>query len=102
MAATRRFDFPVAQFQTHLHPLAARGARVVQESFAPEVRARGMPGARAPAASCAKVESTRVSHHGYTGSPGIPARNGFNGFLRALPGDRAFLSPSPMELPPST
>src|SRR6202140_4757071 len=27
-------------------------------------------------------------------SPGIPARNGFNGFLRALPGDRAFLSPS--------
>ncbi len=31
------------------------------------------------------------------GSPGIPARNGFNGFLRALPGDRAFLSPSPAE-----
>jgi len=35
-------------------------------------------------------------------SPGIPARNGFNGFLRALPGDRAFLSPSPAELPPPT
>src|ERR1700738_3425175 len=30
-----------------------------------------------------------------TGTPGIPARNGFNGFLRALPGDRACLSPSP-------
>src|SRR4051812_4069034 len=29
--------------------------------------------------------------------PGIPARNGFNGLLRALPGDRAFLSPSPCE-----
>ena len=42
-----------------------------------------------------KVESTRVSHHGYAGTPGIPARNGFNGFLRDLPGDRAFLSPSP-------
>jgi hypothetical protein len=27
-------------------------------------------------------------------SPGIPARNGFNGFLRALPGDRACLPPS--------
>jgi len=27
-------------------------------------------------------------------SPGIPRANGFNGFLRALPGDRAFLSPS--------
>ena len=26
----------------------------------------------APAASCAKVESTRVSHHGHAGSPGIP------------------------------
>ncbi len=27
-------------------------------------------------------------------SPGIPARNGFNGLLRALPGDRALLPPS--------
>jgi hypothetical protein len=26
----------------------------------------------APAASCAKVESTRVSHHRFTGTPGIP------------------------------
>ena len=52
----------------------------------------------APAASCAKVESTRVSHHEVApGSPGIPARNGFNGLLRALPGDRAFLSPSPAD-----
>ena len=32
-----------------------------------------MPGAPiAPAASCAKVESTRVRNHGHTGSPGIP------------------------------
>ena len=34
-----------------------------------------MPGARAPAAACAE-KSTRVSHHGYAGTPGIPARNG--------------------------
>jgi hypothetical protein len=27
-------------------------------------------------------------------SPGIPRANGFNGLFRALPGDRAFLSPS--------
>ena len=40
------------------------------------------------------VGNTRVSHHGYAETPGIPARNGFNGFLRALPGDRALLSPS--------
>jgi len=26
----------------------------------------------APAASCAKVESTRVSHHRFTGTPGLP------------------------------
>ena len=34
------------------------------------------------------VERTRVTTS-TPESPGIPARNGFNGFLRALPGDRA-------------
>jgi hypothetical protein len=48
----------------------------------------------APAAARVVVVSTRVSHHGRTGTPGIPARDGFNGFLRTLPGDRALLSPS--------
>ena len=57
-----------------------------------------MPGARCTRGRAWCVVNTRVSHHGYTGSPGIPARNGFNGFLRALPGDRAFLSPSPATL----
>jgi hypothetical protein len=49
----------------------------------------------APAAACAVVVSTRVSHRRSPGSPGIPARDGVNGFLRALPGDRACLPPSP-------
>jgi hypothetical protein len=40
------------------------------------------------------VERTRVTTS-TPESPGIPARNGFNGFLRALPGDRAVLPPSP-------
>jgi hypothetical protein len=53
-----------------------------------------MPGARCTRSRAWCVVNTRVSHHGYTGSPGIPARNGFNGFLRALLGDRAFLPPS--------
>src|ERR1700674_641687 len=58
-------------------------------------RAWGMPGALAPAASRGKNKNhTSVVTTGPPGSPGIPARNGFNGFLRALPGDRAFLSPS--------
>jgi hypothetical protein len=54
-----------------------------------------MPGANAPAASRAKVESTRVSHHRFIGQRRHSLRNGFNGLLRALPGDRAFLSPFP-------
>jgi hypothetical protein len=57
-------------------------------------RAWGMPGARCTRSLACSVKNTRVSHHGRTGTPGIPARNGFNGFLRALPGDRACLSPS--------
>ena len=52
-----------------------------------------------PIAACAEivVERTRVSQV----TPEIARhspRNGFNGFLRALPGDRAFLSPSPAKV----
>src|SRR5215210_1195709 len=38
------------------------------------------------------------SHHGHTGYTRHSLRNGFNGFLRALPGDRALLSPSSAEM----
>src|ERR1700716_2465382 len=41
---------------------------------------------------------TSVVTTGPPEKPGIPARNGFNGFLRALPGDRACLSPSSAEM----
>ena len=71
-----------ARFAVEFPPSANRGRR--------ECRAPG-----APAAARAKVESTRVSHHGRTGNTRHSPRNGFNGFLRALPGDRAFLPPSP-------
>jgi hypothetical protein len=40
-------------------------------------RAWGMPGAWRTRSRAWCVVNTRVSHHGYTGSPGIPARNGF-------------------------
>src|SRR5713226_9080463 len=43
------------------------------------------------------VERTRVTTS-TPESPDVPARNGFNGFLRALPGDRALLPPSPCGL----
>src|SRR6266849_2626709 len=43
------------------------------------------------------VERTRVTTS-TPESPDVPARNGFNGFLRALPGDRACLPPSPADM----
>src|ERR1700682_6502108 len=43
------------------------------------------------------VERTRVTTS-TPESPGIPARNGFNGLLRAPPGDRALLPPSPADM----
>src|SRR5216684_5817271 len=43
------------------------------------------------------VERTRVTAS-TPGSPGIPARNGFNGLCRALPGDRALLPPSSADM----
>ena len=43
------------------------------------------------------VKSTRVTTS-TPKSPGIPARNGFNGLLRTLPGDRTLLPPSPCGL----
>src|SRR5665213_495385 len=47
-----------------------------------------MPGARCTRGPCAKGSKHTVVTTVAPGSPGIPARNGFNGFLRALPGDR--------------
>jgi hypothetical protein len=68
--------------------------RITRAQCCPE-REQGMPGADAPAAARGVVDSTRVSHHGHTGVARHSPRNGFNGFLRALPGDRACLPPSP-------
>ena len=85
--------------RTRLRDPAARHARVLQGLSAPKVEgARECRVPSAPAASCALVvvkNAHEYSQRSHRKSPGIPARNGFNGFLRALPGDRAFLSPSP-------
>src|SRR5580704_12625145 len=51
-----------------------------------------MPGASTAPTACVKRKHAMVA----AGSPktsGIPRANGFNGFLRARPGDRALLSP---------
>src|SRR6266403_709328 len=84
-----------ANHRTHTGVLAAR--------IAPEVccqlpsQNRGRRESRVPAApiaSHAKVKSIRVSHHRLAEIIRPSLRNGFNGVLRALPGDRACLPPS--------
>jgi hypothetical protein len=45
----------------------------------------------APAASCAKWKTHELVTTGEVGSIRLSPRDGFNGFLRALPSDRAFL-----------
>ena len=87
------------EFQTATASRSRRrfSREVCSSSPAPSLqRAQGMPGARcARSLACSKKQSIRVSHHEYTGTTRHSPRNGFNGFLRTLPGDRACLSPSP-------
>jgi hypothetical protein len=80
---------------TRLRPLAARIApELMNEPPSKEQGRRECRTLGASAAACAVVESTRVSHHGHAGNVRHSPRSGFNGFLRALPGDRACLPPS--------
>src|SRR6201996_6927695 len=80
---------------THTFAFSRRDAPELCMNIRPEREGVGNAGCLCTRSRAWCVVNTRVSHHGYTGSPGIPARNGFNGFLRALLGDRALLSPSP-------
>jgi hypothetical protein len=58
-----------------------------------------MPGARrARSLVCEMKKAHKHSHHGHTGITRHSPRNGFNSLYRALPGDRAFLPPSPREV----
>src|SRR6202022_4943392 len=65
---THRLHFSNSQIvRSQSFAISRRDAPELSMKFRPQ-RAWGMPGARAPAASCAKVESTRVSHHEYAGN----------------------------------
>ena len=94
-----------------LEGMAASGAReygavrrsrgAMRPSFASELslvrqRARGKPGAgRTRSLACKMKKHTSGSHYRFDrAGPGLPRANGFNGFLRALPGDLALLPPS--------
>src|SRR6266851_10128556 len=80
--------------------LAAQFARVSLFSFAlGNQRAQGMPDARCTRGLvCKHAQRKRTRAYRFSGgNPTFPAQ-WFYGFLRALPGDRAFLSPSPAEI----
>ena len=84
---------------THLRGLAARFARGFSGSFRP-LQSEGAGNAGRPmrpiaARAMVVVERTRVSQVTPAKHPAFPAQ-WFYGLLRALPGDRAFLSPSPL------
>jgi hypothetical protein len=79
----------------HFRPLATRCVQVMLAVSPPVIRGRRECRAFGAPAAARGVVNTRVSHHGHTGNTRHSPRNGFNGFLRALPGDRALLSPSP-------
>src|SRR6266404_3694517 len=77
----------------------ANRARVVDQPCpSRKQRAQGRPGARRTRSLACKVKSIRVNHHRFAGAIRPSLRNGFNGFLRALLGDRACLPPSPASL----
>jgi hypothetical protein len=95
-AVRQRGDRPL---NTSSRRTASRSRRLKRARFAINFRpliqrAQGMPGAQCARSRAWCVVNTRVSHHGHTGNTRHSPRNGFNGFLRALPGDRALLPPS--------
>src|SRR4051794_16581970 len=74
--------------------LTARSAPELLHLLVPrrKKRARETPGGQCTRSlACENKKARRVSHHRFTGTPRRFPRNGFNGFLRALPSDRALL-----------
>jgi hypothetical protein len=81
---------------THLRLLATQSARALQDHRPSEIRGRRESRVLQahPQLRVQKVESTQISHHRFAGNSRPSLRNGFNGLLCGLPGDRAFLPPS--------
>jgi hypothetical protein len=83
------------------HALAI--SRPIKPEFCQErsaLSSEGAGNAGRPMRPRSRVRRSKVKKHtrssGHTGITRHSLRNGFNGFLRALPGDRAFLPPSPL------
>jgi hypothetical protein len=93
---TSAFVSPTILFRRRAFTISRREAPESCIYLSPPWRAWGMPGAhctRGLVCTCSGRKHT--SNNEYTGTPDIPARNGFNSLCRALPGDRALLPPSP-------
>jgi hypothetical protein len=90
-----RFSSSGRHSQTQLSDLATHPREFCQQVSPQKREGAGNAGRRSARSRAWCVVSTRVSHRGHTGNARHSPRNGFNGFLRALPGDRALLSPSP-------
>jgi hypothetical protein len=92
----------IASLRSQLRPDATSRSRgAIRPRFAFISRPQGGRGeCRVPAAPAASyalcIGKKHTSNNEYTGTPGIPARNGFYGLCRAL-GDRALLPPSSCE-----
>jgi hypothetical protein len=95
------FDAQAPRKTQNTFPLP-RGAKRPSHARSVRLRYRGRRESRvpaAPAASRAKNKAHERSRRGFAGAVRPSLRNGFNGFLRALSGDRALLSPSSAESP---
>src|SRR5205814_9088854 len=91
-----------AWLNTQLIELAA-GARGMTSNVSPKGEGAGNAGrSMRPQPRMQNKKAYEHSHHGHTRFTRHSPRNGFNGFLRDLPGDRACLSPSQPKLPPLT
>src|SRR5450755_3881975 len=77
--------------------LAARCARALRRlPPSKRKRAQGKPGARCTRGLvCKNAQKNAHEHTGSAEAIRPSLRDGFNGLSRALPGDRAFLPPSP-------
>src|SRR6202012_2336392 len=74
-----------------------------QKSLAPKIEGAGKAGCRADTHSLAcKIKSTRVSSPQVCRNIRLSLRDGFNGFLRALPGEPGLLSPSSSQCAPAS
>src|SRR5216684_4446111 len=98
IARSQRVAMTLIEFRIRLRPRGARRPRCCIW-FPPKegVGNAGCPLHPRPRVHLVVVERTRVTTS-TPESPDVPARNGFNGLLRALPGDRALLPPSPCGL----